>query len=855
MAALFSSIVATALVLQLPGPVTQGKVVDDQGKPVAGARVVANTPYSRFFVGRGDPVEVETKSGADGQFHLALPAKLRGAMHEVYVWAYHPGLAIAFARQFDPSGQLILPLIKPRPGTITIQGPGGKPVAGAVLAPRALGRGLAGLPGALSLPLARTTAPDGQLSIDYLTGIYALGIARVSAPTIGTQDVALENFRRPGGPPADVTLRLKPTSNLAGRVRDSAGKPVAGQVVEVWSKGVVYQSPSPVDFLNGPMRTAADGSFRTPDNLLVGSQYLLSIRAPGMEPILSKWITITDQPHVLFPFIQKPLRTISGRVVDRQGKPVANVDVFQSGDGPKPTETRSDANGRFSLGGFPHGPVVLFARVPGYRFFGRLIKPGEDDVTVKLTRRSERPAREMRMLPEPMPLEESRMLAKRLMEPYWNAAAAKKDPSAMYRALQSLAAADPDGVLERLDKEAGNLIPNNVSSIKFSLAWSLARTDPERALRVGETLDLRRTRSPLFMRLAEALPAEKREEKLALMARAADDARAANLQFAVADVAERLDEMNEKAKAKALFAESLKMKPDTPGLRVRFAARLARFDLPAALAIIKEMPRLNPQFVAGTYWSIAFRLAAENPAEAERVLRMAPRASEKHWFAPSIAWRMAQADPSRAQRLADEAHRHLDDPDMFLFLALGLKSREPAAAERAFWKAMDVIDERMKLGLEYSNFFRTFWIVLPLVEQIDPALVPELFWRAVAMRLPTGDPRQAVDLTPAELALLLGRYDRAVAALVFDPCRARMEATDDAELDLWTIAFMSWSIFDPRAAVARLERASAAAGLQNGPSHSSEAIAELLGLSLEDRWRKIWSTYTDMRYLLERDIP
>jgi hypothetical protein len=31
-------------------------------------------------------------------------------------------------------------------------------------------------------------------------------------------------------------------------------------------------------------------------------------------------------------------------------------------------------------------------------------------------------------------------------------------------------------------------------------------------------------------------------------------------------------------------------------------------------------------------------------------------------------------------------------------------------------------------------------VVLPMVEQIDPALVPELFWRAIATRLPAGNP-------------------------------------------------------------------------------------------------------------------
>ncbi len=56
------------------------------------------------------------------------------------------------------------------------------------------------------------------------------------------------------------------------------------------------------------------------------------------------------------------MRTIRGRVVDQQGNPLANIEVFQSGDGPEGTATKTDPDGRFALGGFRPGPVCLFAR-------------------------------------------------------------------------------------------------------------------------------------------------------------------------------------------------------------------------------------------------------------------------------------------------------------------------------------------------------------------------------------------------------------------------------------------------------------------------------------------------------------
>jgi len=43
-----------------------------------------------------------------------------------------------------------------------------------------------------------------------------------------------------------------------------------------------------------------------------------------------------------------------------------------------------------------------------YRFFGRLVKPDDGDIPEELTHTGERPTRQMRMLPEPIPQEESR---------------------------------------------------------------------------------------------------------------------------------------------------------------------------------------------------------------------------------------------------------------------------------------------------------------------------------------------------------------------------------------------------------------------------------------------------------------
>jgi hypothetical protein len=96
--------------------------------------------------------------------------------------------------------------------------------------------------------------------------------------------------------------------------------------------------------------TTPDGWLQTPDNLLVGSPFRLVVLPSGMKPILSEWITKGEKLHALLAALQRPLRLISGRVVDREGKPLANIKIFQSGDRPERTSTTTVADGRFTPG-------------------------------------------------------------------------------------------------------------------------------------------------------------------------------------------------------------------------------------------------------------------------------------------------------------------------------------------------------------------------------------------------------------------------------------------------------------------------------------------------------------------------
>jgi hypothetical protein len=305
--------------------------------------------------------------------------------------------------------------------------------------------------------------------------------------------------------------------------------------------------------------------------------------------------------------------------------------------------------------------------------------------------------------------------------------------------------------------------------------------------------------------------------------------------------------------AKALFAESVRWPKEAPPRRGFFAGRLARVDLPAALAIAKELAANDRASARGAFWNIALHLAAVNPAEAERVLRLAPTDPGILWLPPPLVWKIAAVDPVSAWRLVDEAQQHEDLPQDYFFLALGLKARDPVDADEACRKAIQGIDRQINEDREYYLMRGGRDIVLPLVEQIDPALVAEVFWRAIAARPTSEDERPFYARSLSDLAMLLGWYDRAAAAAIFEPVRAQIDRTDDQTLSQ-TVFFLGWLVFDPRAAVARLEQALVASGPEPRANTVRERVAEILGLPYEDRWRQIWGNNTEMRGLLERDF-
>ena len=184
-----------------------GLVVDGHGKPVADAKVVFYAPPAAYS--RRDPIEVEVRTDAQGNFTLKIPPP--GAGRSFVNWAnilaYRPGLAVG-AVLVSGRAPFRLVLREPQPRTIKIEGPAGEPVAGARIALRRLyvfGGTVAEFPDSLADSCAATTGSDGKATIHYVAARDQLVAVRITADSIESQDFLLAD--KPGAVPSPAPRR------------------------------------------------------------------------------------------------------------------------------------------------------------------------------------------------------------------------------------------------------------------------------------------------------------------------------------------------------------------------------------------------------------------------------------------------------------------------------------------------------------------------------------------------------------------------------------------------------------------------------------------------------------------------
>ena len=249
---------------------------------------------------------------------------------------------------------------------------------------------------------------------------------------------------------------------------------------------------------------------------------------------------------------------------------------------------------------------------------------------------------------------------------------------------------------------------------------------------------------------------------------------------------------------------------------------------------------------------IVVKLAVKDPKRAEEVVRSIQDSGERYVVVTLACRALGRSDPKRAAAMIDLIDNPRGKSHAWLFLGESLASTDKAGAVAAFRRAEL---EMAKLGDDQSNsIINGIAITLPLVEAIDPSLVAETLWRTLSLRRSTFDPRKSmgVDQDSFALPMTIARYDREIAATLFEPtlALARRAAKNADQLD-YPSADVALTI-DPKITIELVESIPPAKTFDfNERANSARInISELLGLDNAARWRLIWRRSTGIGLLM-----
>ena len=284
--------------------------------------------------------------------------------------------------------------------------------------------------------------------------------------------------------------------------------------------------------------------------------------------------------------------------------------------------------------------------------------------------------------------------------------------------------------------------------------------------------------------LVDALPEKARAKKLEILAEALVGARAEKSPefraIVLGQVAKRLYELGEKDRATTLLREGEKIANGLSSsafagyARGCFATDLALIDLPAALALMKDLKdRYEFQRHHG---NTAHRLAGTNPKEAIRVLNLIPppgpnEFNRRDHYAIRACYRMAQADPEVGTRVGQQHRRFVESRIRTRRDRPGLAKPDPKQASALLRRAFALLKEdaarpdppQLTSPLLPASVAAALTLV---AEQIDPTMVRECLWRSVALqRQQTEDPENIWLYATGNnaLAMVAGRYDAKLA--------------------------------------------------------------------------------------------
>jgi hypothetical protein len=841
--------------------VTQEVRDRDDGRPIAGVVVSLNWAESN---------DVQATTDASGQCRAyLLPGMFKSRACRLPPPYYYPKVVLETEVVREDCDTITFQPMRLARGAAVrgrVVDAAGQPVAGSEIF------GLWPVPPRFNLAVHAWTNAAGEFAIAAAPTDVELRLWTSHGEALTVDPV----LARTKGEPVTLTVREGASVSLDGRVIDATGRPVDGARVRVWGDQTDRDQNEPPSVgalvLDGRdyLIADADGRFRTPRWLRSDLAYTLDVEAPGMVPVKTEaivpqlWKTTHFADVVLHPAPR--LRAIVGQVVDSAGHPLAGAAVWQSGDGPRRTQTITNADGRFVLHGAYDGPAYIFARQDGYRMRGVRAAAASDTCEIVLLRGSE-PCPAMTTRPPLVPLEERRRLGMSLLEPMLPILREPVFKSEHFRILSALVEADPNKALEISDNVLTN--PQLIAQVRSAAALALLEIDFDESLAAIALVSQTWQRAQAYLNAWDRLTDKPRGDtdrllhEALLAARAEADA-AHKLEL-LGQIGDRWFDLGERERGTTLLREgqalALQLPSPSKGVdfteamhfRAMFAGPLARIDGPAAIALTEgfEKPRRD------LYHAAAARgLAEHDAAEAERMLNLLELPSLRFVYGLAVFHRMAAIDPDRAVRLA-RGYPYASQQGYALgIIAHRLADTNRAAATRLMDEAYVALEGDPAAIQKYdgsqSAATRAAGL-LPVAEKIDPRLVEGFFWRAMAMRLPRrlkSGADHEYDHDVASFAALVARYDPAVARDLIEPFAGRLrELAAEASSSSSRIAdwvFMALAVSDARWAyelVQSLPDAPVKAGLSPKQS-AARLVAAWLGYSPRELWRVVYDRCT-----------
>jgi protocatechuate 3,4-dioxygenase beta subunit len=652
-----------------------------------------------------------------------------------------------------------------------------------------------------------------------------------------------------GKAPVRVVIVPREVFRITGRVVDAKGAVVANASLELWHRD---WRPPPAEaeptkvVLKNAIRTDASGKFTTPP-ILPDGQYRFVIRAAGVKSAETGWLDATaPETAKAQELAVTRLGGLAGVLRDRQGKPIADAQVTLFSSDLR-VATTSDTGGAFKLE-IPSGKgFCIIARHPDFRVHGVCYDKDPVHLDQTLTRLTE-PA-DKRSPRTILAQEERQKLLHELLGPYKDKLTAAKSPEETYRATQVLAQADPAFALAHLEKHPLKPAMLQDSALMMVVKrWAGRQT--EDAEEVIGKMQTPYVKAMALCDLADGLPATSRARKLEVLAEALVAARGEKSPefraIVLGFTGRRLFDLGEKDRATAVLREGAKL---AGGLatgtfagyaRGSFATDLALIDLPAALALVKDLK--DPREFRRHHGNIAHRLAGIDPAEAVRVLDLIPgpqanEFNERDHYAIRVCYRMASVDLPRALKTADSIIDAFSRAQALGVMAQAMSRKDVKTATDLLRRAYTLLEQEAQRPdpPQLTSPLTAGSVAAVLVfcaAAIDATLVDECLWRATALqRTATTDPQHVwyYQTTNNALAAVSACYDAKLAGLVLPSASSEYQSRE---------APLAQFLVHPQSAVL-------AAGKQSSRQGANQ-LAQLLGYAA--------TAETDLPRLIHRTL-